>query len=340
MAMIRSGGLRGYQALVRKLGGDPLPLLRRHRIPPESLDDEDALIPLRALMTLLEETAGLLDCPDFGMRLAQTQDISILGPVAVAIQHSATAAEGLACASRYLFVHSPAIVFSVLPVATPAPGGVAQAELRFEVLLPDLPVARQSTELSLGVSHRMMQLLGREHYRLLAVCLPHSPVASPQVYARHFGAPVYADQPHASLLVASEHLHAPLREANDTLRQLAAAYLDVHFPAPGQTVASRVRLAISRSLGTGQASKQRVAQMLAMHPRTLQRHLEAEGTRFDSIRDEVLREAALRYLTASRMPLAQVAGILGLSEQSALTRVCRRWFGAPPSVVRREGARR
>lgn len=331
-AMIRAGGLRGYQALVRQLGGDPAPLLKQHRIAAASLSDEDALIPLRALVTLLEDSAARLGCPDFGLRLAQTQDISILGPVAVAIQHSPTPADALACASRYLFVHSPAIAFSVITGSTLDP---ALAELRFEVLLPGLPLARQATDLSLGVAHRMMALTGRRLYRLHSVCLPHTPVAPAAAYARHFGAPLWPDQPHAALLVQRSGLDAPLNDADDTLRRLAAGYLDEHYPRPDQTLTTRVRLAISHGLGSGPLRKARVADMLALHPRTLQRRLEAEGSSFERIRDEVARDAARRYLGATHMPLSQVADLLGLSEQSALTRACRRWFGMPPSEVRR-----
>ena len=52
--MVRASGLRGYVALMRELGCDPAPLLRRHRISRETLDDDEALIPMRAAARLLE----------------------------------------------------------------------------------------------------------------------------------------------------------------------------------------------------------------------------------------------------------------------------------------------
>lgn len=330
--MIRAGGLRGYQSLVRQLGGDPAPLLRRHRLTPEMLQDEDALIPLRAQAQLLEATADTLSCPDFGLRLAAMQDISILGPLAVAIQHSPTVAEALRCASRYLFVHSPALSFSVFPER---PGAQNMAELRFEVLSPELPASRQGADLALGVIHRMMLLIGRGHYRLRGVTLPHAPLAEPAAYQRFFGAPVHFAQPFAALVITPITLDTPLGAVNDTLRQLASDYLDAHFPQPERTVASRVRLAVARSLAGGQARKSRIAVMLAMHPRTLQRRLHEEGTSFETIRDTVCRETAWRSIRDTRLPLSQVAGLVGFSEQAALTRACRRWFGATPSALRR-----
>jgi AraC-like DNA-binding protein len=77
-----------------------------------------------------------------------------------------------------------------------------------------------------------------------------------------------------------------------------------------------------------------MADLFNLHSRTLQRYLEAEGTSFEVLRDEARRDAARRYLNSTRLPLAQVAGLLGLSEQSALTRACKRWFDATPKAIR------
>ncbi|MEY9875828.1 AraC-like DNA-binding protein [Streptacidiphilus sp. MAP12-33] len=62
------------------------------------------------------------------------------------------------------------------------------------------------------------------------------------------------------------------------------------------------------------------------------------GTTFAQILDAERRDAAHRYLTATDLPLSQIAALLGLSEQSALTRCCRRWWAATPTAVRRDAA--
>ena len=87
--------------------------------------------------------------------------------------------------------------------------------------------------------------------------------------------------------------------------------------------------------GPAGASLEQVAGMLALHPRTLQRRLAEEGTGFDHLRDEALRERAHQYLTESSLAMSHVALALGFSEQSALTRACKRWFGQTPTALRR-----
>ena len=333
-AVVRASGLQGYESLMRDLNADPLALLKRHRIAPESLSDDDALIPLRAVVNLLEASAAATQCADFGLRLAQRQDISLLGPLSIAMQNSPTVADAMQLASRHLYVHCPALVFTVIQRSTLVRGSV---ELRVEMLLPRQPVQRQVMDLCLGDMHNMLRFLARDHYGLKAVALPHAPAAPLKTYTAFFGAPVRPAQEHGSLHVSRQTLTTTLQAVNESLRQIAVDYLTAHFGDPGQTISSRVRLAIRRTLSTAQASKSAVADLLGMHQRTLQRRLEAERTSFEEIREEVRKQCALRYLCETRVPFSQLAGLIGLSEQSALTRSCRRWFEATPSEIRKNG---
>jgi AraC-like DNA-binding protein len=79
-----------------------------------------------------------------------------------------------------------------------------------------------------------------------------------------------------------------------------------------------------------------IADQLAVHPRTLQRRLANEGVRCQDIIERERRDQAARYLADARLHLSQIAGLLGHSEQSALNRSCRRWFGKTPRPCRAE----
>ncbi|WP_281783915.1 helix-turn-helix domain-containing protein [Sinimarinibacterium flocculans] len=333
--MVRASGLRGYRALMHALGADAAMMLERYRISAELLDDDDALLPLRSAALLLEASAAATHCADFGLRLAQIQDISVLGPVAIAMQNAPTVAGAVDIASRYLFVHSPGMALSVHPRSALAAEAV---EVRFELTVQGLASLRQTFDVCLGDVHQMIALLAGPHYDLRAVTLPHTPIAPLSTYARFYGAPVHAAQPHGGLHIARSTFEAGLQDVNAALRQLAEDYLALHFSDPGQTVSARVRQALRRTLGTPENSRAGVAQLLGLHPRTLQRRLAAEHCSFEALREDVRRETALRYLCETRIPLSQLAGLLGLSEQSALTRSCRRWFGTTPSALRRRAA--
>ena len=331
MSMVRASGLSGYRELVAELGGEPAKLLRRFRIAPSLLDDPRAFVSYATLIALLETTARELDCPDFGLRLSTRQDIRILGPLGVAVRNCDNLGEAMQTASRYMFVHSPAISF------TPDVEGATDAVgLVFRILLDRVGRAVQVTELSIGLAARTVVLLAASSRAIRAVRFAHTPAAPLPVYEDHFDAPVTFDCEDAAIDLEASFLSHPIRDASHQLRELAEDYLAAHHEDPGASLSIRVKLVVQRSLGTGSTSCADVASAFALHPRTLQRRLRAEGTSFEMLKDEVRAELAHGYLSDDRLPMSQIAALLDYTEQSALSRSCRRWFGQTPRELRRQ----
>jgi AraC-like DNA-binding protein len=71
-------------------------------------------------------------------------------------------------------------------------------------------------------------------------------------------------------------------------------------------------------------------------PRSLHRALQARGLGFRALRDDTLRRLAEQHLGDPGMSVAEVALLLGYSEQSAFTRAFRRWTGHSPLQFRRQ----
>lgn len=330
--LVRAGGMQGYQALMRSLGHDPLPLLARCGLSPELIADEDNLVPLQAAYDLLTLSAEHTGLADFGLRAARIQDASALGPLALALQNSPTVGEALNFLTRYLHVQSPATCMRLIRPSERVPGAV---DLVYEPTGEGrLRASAQVFDHGVGLAHGVIRMLADERYELLAVSLPHSSPAATHDYEQFFGAPVRTGQDCCALHFSVSMLSAPVTRAKAAFLKMATDYIARHFPAPDARVTPRVRLALSRALGNRFVDKAAVASMLALHPRTLQRRLESEGTSFEAIRDEVRGEAALRYLSDPRYPLAQVAGLVGFSEQSTFTRYCRQKLGDTPGALR------
>lgn len=127
-------------------------------------------------------------------------------------------------------------------------------------------------------------------------------------------------------LVPAESLSRALKVAMD--------FLDRNYPDPEHTMTTRVRSAIDEALLESKADIDTVARMLTVHARTLQRALAAEGTTFTEILDDARREAVYRLLRETDLPMSRITTLVGLREQSALTRVVRRWYGTTPQRIR------
>jgi len=76
------------------------------------------------------------------------------------------------------------------------------------------------------------------------------------------------------------------------------------------------------------------ATILGMSERTLQRRLAAEGTSFQRLLDDTRRELARHYLGQRNLSLADIAYLLGFTDQSSFFRAARRWFGSSPGHFR------
>jgi AraC-like DNA-binding protein len=335
VSLVRSAGLQRFRQTVEALGGDADLFARQAGLPPGALDADDLLVEDTAIAAVLETAAAALHCPDLGLRVASVQEMSLLGPLAVAIQNSPSVADAIECTSRYMFVHARDLSLSVVPDPD-GTAGVTGLRYTFGAWIRPLP---QATEMTMLFLHRAVGFLVGGGYGLRSVDLPHEPVAPAVRYTEVFGAAVRFGRPAAVLRVPTSLMRQPLAGVDATLRGLALAFLSRQSPGPRTGPAARVRAVVSQALGTGPTELADVARALAVHPRTLQRQLVEEGQGFTEILDDVRRSRARAYLTTTDMPLAQVSRLLGFAEQAVLSRCARRWWGMSPTALRRQAQR-
>jgi AraC-like DNA-binding protein len=327
---IRASTLRGFAALVSSLGGSGPELLAESGLDEKEIAGRDAFVSVRLLERLLEDAASRLAVPDFGLRMAAQQELHFLGPVAIAMENSRTIGEAVECAKRYLSVHSPAM--SLEPIADPS-GSPEVVWLRYR--LGTANASPQTTDYGIGIVHRVMLLInGGAPYGLQSVQLPHPRLAREAVYREFFGAPVRFDANNAVLRIPRQLLSAPVSGGNELLREIAIDYLETHFGHEHVPVSELVAEIVADHLGSDSPDLSKVARLLRLHPRTLQRNLATEGKTFNDIVDEVRQTQTLNLITKTDLSFSQIATRVGLREQSSLARAVRRWFHTSPSRLR------
>jgi len=82
------------------------------------------------------------------------------------------------------------------------------------------------------------------------------------------------------------------------------------------------------------SSATQVADLFSMHRRTMNRQLNAKGTSFQELSDEIRFEIARQLLEDAAMEIIQIASVLGYSNASAFTRAFRRWSATTPASWR------
>lgn len=325
--LIFASSLSHVHALIRELGGDPEEFLARVGIDPAVVGIYDRYIPFSALSTLLGLCARELGIPDFALRLATRQDLDILGPVAIVARNAETIGAALRGVTEYAHVYSPA-------VSAQLHLGQAESSCEFDTLLHPLPDRAHVVELALGVALTTLRALDNPDFRPQRVTFQHQRIAEIDVYTKYFGCAVTFGAPRNFLVFPSELLHRQLSQVDPLAYDIAVRYMAGRDPS--LAFEDAVSALIARSLPAGAASLEQVAQMLMLHPRTLQRRLAQSDTTFEKLVDATRREVALNLLANRNVPLSTLAKQLGYSEQSALTRSCRRWFSVTPLMKRRE----
>lgn len=331
-AVVRIDALRNFRSVVNKLGGDPDALLRRAQIDPSVLENRNAMIPYRVMVHLLERAAAELERPDFGMQLASIQGgAKVLGPIEVVMKNSRTLGDAFRYCADHVQAYSPAARICLEPDVSER-----RCFMRFEILLGRLPFQRQAVEQALLLTHHASLEISGGHVGAREIWFSHEALAPLSTYRAHFGCIVRFGQPSNGLFFSNRDLEHHIFDPDPQLYEMATSFIESRFIAINLTISSRVRAQIARTLNAGACTNERIAATLGMHPRTLQRRLREEGHCFEEIKDEVRRDAALRYLGQPGMRLTRVAEMLGYSETSVLSRSCYRWFSTSPKQLRNE----
>lgn len=328
MALIRGTSLTGYPGLVSELGGDPTRLLKAAGIRLREVGDPEAFFAFRSFVRAVETAALATATPGFGRRLAGRQGIDILGPVGVAGRTAATVADAFTIFHSYLSAYSPAISAEIQPLPDPR-----RSFFEFRILFEPIRPQSQTMELSLGFALQVFRFLIGPHYRPTMVHIPHEPLTPREDYLAFFGCRPRFAEPRAGFTLRSSDLGRPVsqdRIAHDAV----VRYLDTIVTPQQRGMTGPVRELVRRLLPTGAATLELVAAQFALHTKTLQRRLGAEGTTFAQLVDQVRKETAVRYLRDTDLGLTHLSRELGYAEQSVLSRSCVRWFGQSPAAHR------
>src|SRR5207237_2933157 len=128
-------------------------------------------------------------------------------------------------------------------------------------------------------------------------------------------------------------VEAPARTADEKALAECDPGLERTLRTTGKTrsLADEVRVATSRAMTGERPSIARVAKMLSLSSRTLQRRLREEGLGYQALLDDVRLRTAQRLLARTRLRAEEIAFLLGFDEFNSFTRAFRTWQGVSPN---------
>jgi len=153
----------------------------------------------------------------------------------------------------------------------------------------------------------------------------------PDAYREALRAPITFDAAVGTIHFDKDTLRAALPLAAPDVAKatdrIAEQYIETLDP---QKVASQVRRLLIALLPSGKADQELVSSRLNRSMSTLQRQLQAEGLSYRDVLESTRRSLAEDYLRDNKHSLAQIAYLIGFSDQSNFSRAFKRWTSMSP----------
>ncbi len=309
-------------------------LLAEQGLSVDILDNANQRLPYLTYANMLDRAAALLDDPHLGLHLGQHVRPGHVGIGALAQLACANSQQQLQRMVRYSGLDYDAFRDEISQEN-------GEVVLHWRCLLPDnIVLSNHHAELNFAIVQTLApQFTGtstvasRVHFR-------HSAPADSSELARFFRCPIYFDADVDSFVVPEAALDQPIQIANTQ----ALAILDRICEQQLQQLQHQqqpqwlqhCKRAVVDSLKQGTPELPAIASALGMPQRTLRRQLAEQGLSFRQLVDELRKTLAEQYIAEPSLSLADIAALLGFSEQSAFQRAYRRWTGQSPGRARRD----
>jgi AraC-like DNA-binding protein len=325
----RIGALTVAPQLIRDLGANPQVALAAAGLPESAFDLPENTIPYAAYGRFMHVAAQVTDCEHFGLRLGQAWELQSLGLLGELMRNAATVRDALRLGFVYHHLNNQGGMIVVREYGSVAEFGHA-------VYYRGVVGVRQICDGALATGVNYMRELCGPAWVPTEVLLAHTPPADPSPFRQLFRCPVRFNAELNTLRFPSHWLDQPVKGSDPHLLRQLQAQANARVPPD---LVERLRRSLRVLLLNRVVSGDAVADMLAVHRRTLNRRLQAVGTTFREVLEDVRFEAACQLLQATELTLDDIADALGYAGVSPFTRAFRRRTGSAPGQWRRSSAR-
>ena len=177
----------------------------------------------------------------------------------------------------------------------------------------------------------LCDIVAEKEIRPLRVELTCPATVHPEAYREALRAPIKFNAEVGTFYFDKETLREPLQHGAPDIAKvtdrIADQYIETLDP---HKVASQVRRLLVALLPSGKTDQELVSKRLNRSASTLQRQLQAEGLSYRDVLESTRRSLAEEYLRDQKHSQAQIAYLLGFSDQSNFSRAFKRWTSMSP----------
>jgi AraC-like DNA-binding protein len=324
---VRIGPLVTVPLVLRELGVDPAEVISSVGLDMTLFDDPENIIAFPAMGRLAKVCVSRTQCPHFGLLIGQRAGADSLGLVGHLVSHSPNIGSALHSLVLHLHFHDR----GAAPVLSVEKDLAMVSHLIYQ---QGVDGTDQIYDGAVAIIFNILRAMCGATWRPTEVLFCYSRPSDTEPYRRFFQAPLRFDTEQTAVVFPAKWLDHRVPNADRLLGQQLKqriAVLETLYP---RDFVGQLRAVLRILLITRQPSREQVAHLFSIHPRTLNRRLEERDCTFQGLVDEVRHEIARQLLENTYMPVGQIAAILDYSEASAFTRAFQRWSGHTPTAWR------
>lgn len=326
--LVRVGPMVNIPVLLRELGCNPDPIIKRAGFKPDEFSDTEHkvsyLLANRLLALCVAETGN----DQFGLRLGCLASTSHLGLTGFLVKSAPTVGIALQSLVENLDLHED--------------GGSCSLQiekdytrLSYNLHLPGISAIAQVYDMSAVIMVRIMRSLCGNEFNAAQVCLIRERPSDLTRYTRYFRAPIIFDTDTCCIVFSSYLLQRKPPGADDFLFHHLEQEAHVFHQMHQQEILDTLPAVLQHGLLLNRFSARDIANEYGIQERTLHRRLQAAGTSFRHELDSVRELLSLQMLESSSLPICDIATSMGYADSSGFIRAFHRWTGSSPASWRK-----
>lgn len=271
----------------------------------------------------------------FGFHFGQYMSLSAAGLISQLVHSSATVRQALDLVCEFSNLGCQAIPMTIQAMDQGVWFSLAP-NAAWEMSAKE--IVRHTAEGMLLYQWRTFQSLTFHQCVPLQVTLKSEAMGRQKAFEKAFGMPVIFESEAYGILLAPEHVDAPIVTADYRLLEVLVQHAQNRLAQMqgDQGVGDRVKQLIMNMRCTDFPTIQMVAEAMHLSVRTLQRKLGAEGYSFRTLLEQVRLEMAKDHLGNESLSIADIAYLLRYAEVSAFSRSFKRQVGLSPAQFRQQ----
>lgn len=325
---VRVGAVAAIPDLLRKVANEPpeqiLAEVGLHLRLFEDPDNSISFVDVGRLLNLCANRTGI---SHFGLLVGQQAGPASVGQLAELAVH----APNVGTALHSMILHVCLNDRGAVPTLTSEDG---VAKLGHAVYIPMQEGMRQIADGALATMSNLLRALCGETWAPAEVRFAHTPPRNIKPYESFFRAPLVFEADENALIFPARWLQQPLPDADIKQHILTVKRLTTIEAGMGIEFQEQIYSILRPLIVSQTCSAEHLANMLSLHPRTLNRRLEEQGTSYREIVGKLRYEVAKQFLLDTNMPLIKISTMLGYADASVFSRAFRRWSGITPSAWR------